>query len=471
MNMLPVTTVLILLVPGPYLLAQDYLFTTTLPEETASGSGGTFLRHIHPNEIAHLSALPCPNSAEKWAPRTMFHTQAGDEDGDDSYWEPSLFSKIDALVATWANNPLGLSNQRTVYYSVAAPMGTMVSGPPGLRPGDVARIARIGTSDGMVDYFFRAEDVQASLGLPPTPLIVDVDACASDQNLGVFFSIESDQVCPLCTSGTTLVRDGDVLFVPSGAISWTTAGTVGSVAPGSAVVLHSEAQMDAFVTNAGIANHLGVCVQQIVDVDALDIDWSGAMAGAVPTCFGAAPFPHLVFAGESLTGGALLDTQSGGRIHPGVCAPYGTNCGVGVTTGLQIGLRPPTVAQGISSSVNGLASPRVFRFVSEAEVPQIAVNTAASIDFASPSALTWVFLAFAPSGPAMVPSSLPFPPAIFCYPDYYAPPFFMGWINTGTGFGTYTSPPIPFPVDLIWMGVGIVNGNIEISTPSMVEVF
>lgn len=453
---------------APAALAQEFLYTVSQPEQTMSGSGGTVLRFLQPNEIIQLPVQPCPSSAEKWGPRTMFHTQAGDEDSDGNYWEPGLMGNIDALVVV--RNAIGSTNQREVYYSVSQPVGTTVSGAPGLRPGDVGRIARIGALDGQIQYFIRREQINQALGLPITAP-TDVDAIAAQFNYGVFFSIDTDTVCNLCTTGPTLVRDGDLLMIPAVDMSWSTSGTVAGVLPGRAVVVHNELQMDAFVAGAQVTNRFGACQNQIIDLESLELAFGTGAAGAVPTCSGPQPYPFFLFTGESLTGGAILTTMGGGSILNTGCLPYGTACGSGPTFGNQIGLRPPTSLVGIPSHVTGLAEARVCRFVSEAQVPQFPPFNPANIDFASPGATTWVFLSFAPGPPGLVATSLPFSWGTMCYPDYYAFPTFMAPINTVTGWGTYTSPPIPWPVNLVFFGVTITPfGTIEASTPTTIEV-
>ena len=98
------------------------------------------------------------------------------------------------------------------------------------------------------------------------------------------------------------------------------------------------------------------------------------------------------------------------------------------------------------------------------------MGTAAQIDFNTPGAMCWVFLTFAPTGPAVVAPSTPFVWGFLGHPDYYAVPNFMGTIPGG--FATYTSPIIPFVCDLVFQGVTITSsGTIEASTPTMIEVF
>jgi hypothetical protein len=90
----------------------DFLYTTSQNETTASFSGGTVLRHIHPNDIVGMRS--CGTFAEKWAPRLCFTTMAGDEDAGDDYWEPGIFGEIDALLAS-PSSPFGQVNARTVW--------------------------------------------------------------------------------------------------------------------------------------------------------------------------------------------------------------------------------------------------------------------------------------------------------------------------------------------------------------------
>jgi hypothetical protein len=330
---------------------------------------------------------------------------------------------------------------------------------------------RTGLGDGKVEHFIRQEMINQALGLPvATP--IDVDAAAwAGPNQGLFLSLDSDIACSPC-GGPTLLRDGDVFAISAG--NFTFSGTViTGVVPGSAVIVHTEAQMDAFTTAAGVTDRFGNCVTSVGDVEALEIDWAHPGTSIVPGCTGlVVVVPRLIYTAETLTGGAILTTAGGGQIHNAGCMPLGTSCGFGPTLGNQIGLRPPTAALGVPSYVNALASTRIFEFAAEAQVAQIPMFTAAQIDFVSPGAMTWVFLTFAPTGPAVVAPSTPFIWGFLGHPDYYPAPNFMGAIATGTGYGTYTSPPIPFVCDLVFQGVTITSaGTIEASTPTMVEVF
>lgn len=455
---------------GSTLLAQgaDFIFTTSTTETTLSGSGGTVLQNIHPNDIVGLPAFPCPRLAEKWVPRNAFMTMAGDEDGDDSYWEPTLLGRINALLVT-AGATGTIGNPRTVWYSPSVSMGTTVSGAPGLRTGDIGRIARTGAGDGQVQYFIRQEAINNALGLP-LGTTIDVDAAAWSPNHGLFLSLADDIACNPC-GGPVLLRDGDVFCIPPSAYTLTTMLTIGGTLPSSAVIVHTEAQMNLFVTNAQVTNRFGACVTTVIDTTALEIDWSASTTAVVPGCTGTAVIvPALLFSAESLTGGAILTTAGGGQIYNTTCGPMGTSCGLGPTMGWQIGLQPPSAAVGIPSYVNALASTRLFTYTAQSQVPQIPMWSPAAIDFNTPGISTWVFMTFAPTGPGVVAPSSPFTWGWLGYPDYYNVPNFMGIVPGG--FATYLSPPIPFVCDLIFQGVTITSsGTIEASTPTMVEVF
>lgn len=447
----------------------QFLFSTSGPEQTLSGSAGTVLRNLLPNEVVSVGFSPCPViSAEKWCPRTCYHTMAGDEDGDTNYWEPTLFGNVDALLAV--PSPVGFGdNQRTVYWSPSIDMNVGVSGLPGLRRGDVGRIVRIAGNDGQVEHFIRAEHIQQALGMPITPIVVDVDAIAMDFGSGIFFSLDQDHIVNTGCN-VTFVRDGDLIAIPAWAITWTTDMRVAAVVPGSAEVIFTEAQMDLMVQNAAVTDRNGACVNQIVDLEALEIDWSGPVI-VIPGCTGLVTFvPSFLFTGETLTGASVLTTAGGGTIFNAGCGPLGTTCGNGPTFGFQMGLQPPSTIQGVASYVDALTWSWHCRFVFEPKQHVIAVNTPAVIDIASPGPLTWVFVGFAPWFPNAVAQSFPFPPNP-CFPDVYNV-FNIGLTGTAGGFGTYVSPPIPWPVKLLWQGVAIdPNNQIVISTPATVEVF
>jgi hypothetical protein len=454
----------------------DFLATFSQPERTLSTSGGTVLQGLFPNEIAQInwSTSTCATfSAEKWTPRTAFHTMAGDEDANGVYWNPTIFGEIDALLSipnptTTAGGP----NQRTVFFSPSTAMGNNVSASP-LRPGDVGRIVRNGLGDGQVQYFIRREQINTALGLPlATP--VDVDAIAFQPNFGVWFSLDTDIATPLC--GGTLVRDGDIVCIPGGALAYTPDLRIAGVAPNSAVVAITEAQVDAMVVNAGIADRFGACIPNAIDTEALEIDLTGPV-GSAPTCVGLAiPRPTLIFSTETMTGASLLTTAGGGNILPRPCGLVGSPCGTGPTFGPQIGLRQPPAPAGVPSYVNAIASARVCHHVLEAQQPVLNVFPfgapagATMIDYGSQWAFNFALIEIVPP---VVPGSLPAAPfSLLCFPDLYAPSVVVhAWPLFGT-WGSFPMVAIPpgFMGKVLFQSVGFGGSGLELSTPTVIDV-
>lgn len=456
---------------------EPYLFSLSNPAPTLSGSGGTALERLRRNEIHQFFASPnmCgTNSSEKWAPRTAFETMAGDDDGNDVYVEPALMGAIDAVLSTQFFSGSGAANlRRGVYYSPAIDLQPCVSGGAGLRRGDVGRIVRNGSGDGQVQYFIRAEQIQSALGLPATPAFVNVDAVAAGPNYGVFFSLEEDHLGLNADCGVTASRDGDVWLIPPWAISWTPNLTVGGVLPNSAMRVYTELQMNAMVASAGVSNHMGACLSAIGDTDALEIDWLMPTVGMpLTSCSGfVATIPHLLFAGEDLTGASLLDTVAGGRIRPSACGPLGSPCGTGPTFGNQFGIRPFSSTQGWNTSINGISIARANRFVIESPAPSQAAPASIDIHIGSPGVFTWVFATLAPAGACNVSPSLPFGPTN-CFPDLYVSGgAFIGVVPTAGGFASVTTPVLGIPAEIVFQGVTVLGANIQLSTPATVELF
>lgn len=452
----------------------DLLLTFSQPERTLSGSAGTVLQALHPNEIVHLDyiGVPCPASAEKWSPRTCMQTMAGDENADGLIWNPALFGRIDAIHVGTSSTTSVLANPRDVYWSVETPMGMNVSALP-FRPGDVARIERNGLGDGQVLHFMRQEHFNIALGLPPGNPI-DVDAIAFHPNFGVFFSIDNDVFCPMLCGGT-FVRDGDILCVPPAALTLTPDLRIAAVIPASAEVAYDEGQVDLMVMAAGVADRFGACVPNAIDLEALEFDFTGPVV-LVPTCTGVAlVVPTLIFATESMTGASLLTTLGGGTIYNNACGPIGTACGFGPTFGPQIGIRSPSTAVGVQSHVNALALTRALRNVLEPQQHVMNVFPGGSpfganwIDYATPYPVNVALIELVGMP---VPGSVPaFPFSQLCFPDLYAPSIIIyAWLPGPWGSYPLVAIPPMWSGQILFQNVGLGGTGYELSTPGVIDV-
>jgi hypothetical protein len=460
--------------------SREGLISFSQTETTLSGSGGTVLAQLRPNETAVLewgTTAGCASlSAEKWAPRTCYHTLAGDENGDGVFFAPGLFGSVDALVETVPPGSTGIQSQRTVFWSVSAAMGVSIALNP-FRPGDVARIVRAGPGDGQVQYFMRQEQFNQALGLPlATP--IDVDAIAFSPQFGVFFSLDAN-VMANTACGPVLVEDGAVVAIPPAALAYTPDLRIAAVAPNSAIVILTEAAIDAMVVNAQVTDRFGACLTNAVDLEALELSFGGAIT-TWTGCTAAMPVfaPPLVFAVETGTGASLLTTTGGGQIWNGPCSPMGRSCGTGPTLGLQSGVRPPAAAVGVASHVNAFALAHTNRYVLEPQnhvlpvFPAGAPAASTMIDVGSPFPWNLVFAEIVP--PTVAPSLPAFPFSQLFFPDVYVPSlFFYLAAPTAGGWSTFPMPAIPpgFTGKVLFQSVGFsAAGTIELSTPTVIDV-
>jgi len=458
---------------------QEGLISFSQAEQTLSGSGATVLGQLRPNETAVLewgTTAGCASlSAEKWAPRTTYHVMAGDENADGTYFNPTLFGSVDALVTTVSAAGTGWENQRTVFWSVAAPIGNNISLNP-FRPGDVARIVRAGPGDGQVQYFMRQEQFNQALGLPlGTP--IDVDAIAFSPQFGVFFSLDADIVANTAC-GPVLVQDGAVVVIPAPALTYTPDMRIAAVLPNTAIVVLTEAQIDALVVNAQVTDRFGACVPNAVDLESLEFAWNGTV-NTYGGCTAAMTItaPHLIFSVETGTGASLLTTAFGGSIWNGPCSPMGRSCGSGPTLGLQSGIRPVNAALGAASHVNAFALAHTNRYVLEPQnhvlpvFPLGAPVGSTTIDIGSPFPWNLVFIEIvAPTVPGSFPA---FPFSQMFFPDIYVPSLFFYLLAPAPlGFGNFPMPAIPagFSGKVLFQSVGFTATTIELSTPTVIDV-
>jgi hypothetical protein len=453
-----------------------YMTTYSQTEGSVSGSGGTVLGTLRPNEINVLDFnAVCMTSAEKWLPRTCAHVMAGDEDGNGVYFKNNIFGNIDALMSTanWTT-PIGADTQRSIYYSPAVAMGTTISGAPGLRPGDVGRIVRIGAADGQVEYFIRQEQFNQALGLPAW-YAIDIDAITFQPNYGVFFSVDAD-VPAMTVCGPTLVRDGDILCLPPWSLTFNPDMSIATTAVNSAVVVYTEAQMDVMTSNAMVLDRFGVCLTAVGDIEALEMDLMAPPTTIVPCPGMILPVPNLVYSCENGTGASLLETSGLGSIHNTPCGPAGAPCtSLLPTMGPQMGIRPASAAIGAASYVNALCATRACRHVLEPQqhvmpvFPAGAPMGANMIDYYNPFVLSLILVQIAPP---TVPSSVPaFPFSQQCFPDLYTP-LLIGWAPVGPGYGSFPMVGIPagWMGKVLYQGVGFGAGTFELSTPTVIDV-
>src|SRR5690606_39150998 len=126
-----------------------------------------------------------------------------------------------------------------------------------------------------------------------------------------------------------------------------------------------------------------------MDLESLEIDFSGPTTTMVSCSGVAVPVPTLVFSVETGTGASLLTTQGGGQIYNTLCGPAGTSCGWGPTFGNQMGIAPAGAGLGAASYVNALSFARSCTHVLQPQLhvlPSPAPAGFTAIDYHSPFA-------------------------------------------------------------------------------------
>lgn len=463
-------------------------FTMSGNESTASGSGGVGrLAVISKRGLGIVTPMPGSYSAEKYLSARSWEAMIGDDDGDALLLNSLVFGTgIDALLVPHALGGTSV-DPTSLYFSPAGDVGTTVSGAPGLRAGDLGVFTQIGGADGAVRHFLTAEQVQQALGLTVPVSDIDIDAACQDTTGNVFLSLETDATVHLFDgSGVVpfLLEDGAVAMIPAVDITYAPDGTVAAVNMHSGMLIYSEATMDSFVANASIADETGACASAIMDLDALEVDASGALAQVQ---FGrrTATIPQLVFSGSRLTGGALLTTAGSGMVYHVAGIPMGGPCGGGSTSGSHLGL-----ATAVTHSVNGLAFVRdrpahgVLEgtpYVAGAGTAQIAVR----VDPGSlpGTALAFVLVGLQPSAVGMVPATTPASPlgTAVGFPYIYSavlggPVTFAVPLDpvTGTSVLTLPIPPGHAGLSLVFQAAalppGLPAGSFALSTGAVVQL-
>lgn len=403
-------TALALVVLSPFAGAQYQLtFTTLGTETTRSGSSGSSLATITPEDVAVVIPLaPIFYSAETYADHLNWNTLAGDGDLDAFFYEIPLSGHIDALqicrtIASW-------HSPQDLYFSTKLPLPCAGGGV--IEPGDVAAIKKDAVRETLIDDV----QIRSALGIPNTVLSFDVDAIARGGSDGTIF-LSFEEGMPIL-NGSDYLDDGAVAAIP-GLFITNNVCDVNTVAANSGVVALPEWMMNFVVANANAADNSGNLVTSIGDLDGLEIDPNG---GTFPSFSGGWIFPNLIFSADTLSGGGILSTHSFGSIAFINGMPMATSFGSGITDGSQVGLDPVGVG-----SLDGLAlSTPTCRFILDSETPYLSgpgtLNfTAGGADPFQPVLFYATIFGVNSAGgyqPSLVKSNI-------CFPNWYQWNFFL----------------------------------------------
>lgn len=431
---------------------QSLTFTTFKNERTLSGSSGTILTSITPEDVAIVTPSSTLPSAEKFLSHMNRNTLAGDGNLDANHYASPLAMKVDALQI--CPPATGLPHTaRELYISTRVAMPCAGGGV--IDPGDVHGVAIGATMTPMIDDM----QIRNALGITPNTPTFNVDAFTRDAAGAIYLSFEQDVPILL---GTQMLLDGGVAMIPASALTWTGCAVTG-VVPNSGLIAFNENFANLMVVNASVSDNTGNFVQVIFDLDGLEIDPNGGTFPIPGTTLSA---PNLLFSGEYLTGGGILSTAGGGSIAVINGAPMATPFGSGPTDGSQVGLFPFNVG-----SLNGLAlSSPTCRFITDTSTP--VLTTPGPINFtaggADPGAPVFFYARiFGASGPGSIQPSIAVPNP--CFPEWFLfNTFLFSLPADGLGIASVTafySGGVPAGATVVLQAVTPKTGGLSLSAP------
>lgn len=314
----------------------------------------TLLGDADDDALSIVTPVPgTPYSAHALLPRQVQWMLVGDQDGDGEFVESSTNGPLLAMDAAFAKPmaPNSTIDPREIFFSMTS-TSEMV-GSATVRDGDVFRLPAPST----VEWFLNEDQVVGAIGGAVGVDEVDVNAMCQSASGDLFLSFDATE-----TVNGVPADDGGIVMIPSAAITYDASGNVSAITAGTAVIVATEADVDAWIAAAAVASFDGTAFTAIVDLGGLEIDPAGGTFNSPvdPTL----SIPNLLFTSTSSTSdGAIFSTTGGGTI----AVINGVTMGSPVaTTGRQIGLLPDS--SGVSG-VGGLAL-----VPAQSGPPKLAVN-------------------------------------------------------------------------------------------------
>jgi hypothetical protein len=318
---------------------QTILFSVDTDSTTrANGSGLFEAGAIHPDEIAQVTPLAGQEySASCFLSVSAQWAYVGDEDMDGRLLDSSTESPqgdTDAVfVKHLGGTPVGAPNTRQVYLSKE---GSTTNSSALFADGDVFRFV----AQGVVEKFLTEAQLLTALGQASGDL--DLNAICQTTAGDLFVSFEAAEL----VNGVSL-EDGGFAMIPAAAITYDGNGNVSAVTNASAVIVATEADVNAMIAQSGVRTSVGGAPSTSIDLSGLELDPNG---GTWTTPQGSLVVPNVLFTWDGFSNdGAILSTAGGGSIAVINGVPMGSPV---ATTGLQVGLLPEST--GIFG-INGLA--------------------------------------------------------------------------------------------------------------------
>lgn len=283
--------------------------------------------------------FPTPGGGYTARPFLPISTQwhyAGDTDSNGQYVQDSVDGPGGTLDAVFLKaGTTGPVTTRDVYWSIASTSGINI---PGLLVSDVVRYS----GQGVVEKFLTQAQLNVACGIVSTSTTMNLDALAQSAAGDLFFSVSLTT-----TINGTSMDDGDMLYIPAGAITYDGSGNVSTIAAGTAVRIATQADLIAFAMASGYKTSVGGDVTTSFELSGLEMDPNG---GTWTTPEGALVLPNVLYVWSDFSNdGAVISTAAGGSIAVINGVPLGSTV---ATLGDQLGYLPDST--GINGP-NGLA--------------------------------------------------------------------------------------------------------------------
>ncbi len=406
-------------VPG----TNAVLFAINGSAKTASMSSGLApLQDLGRADLTHFSPFAVL-SAEKIHADPALNVILGDFDGDDVHFE-NYTGGFDAMeILRIPPPPLITRSVFNYVFSSPQDFGSVTSG-------SIYRFIYNGIPPVTIDTVLDEALVVAAIGQVAGNR-ANTDAFAQSLTGDLFLSFADDE----SVNGPVL-EDGGVVMIPAAAVTYAPSGRVTAITPGSAVIVLSEASVDAMVANAGLTFAVTVG-----DLTCLAIDLNGGNFMGDDGVL----HENLAFSGENC-GAVVLSTENGGRIAAG---NFGSQLGAPNGNPFALGM----------SAFSGHIDAMTLR---EDTGRALTVDVAdGEVDFPGETFVQWqignavpnssvlFFVGVQPTFPGHVPPSAPIGGKVF--PGFYALPpianlmFSVPTDSNGIASvtGTLTHPLIP----------------------------
>jgi hypothetical protein len=261
--------------------------------------------------------------ARPFLPVSLQWHYVGDLTPDGQYVEDDIEGPGDTLDAVFIKaGTVAPVTPRDVFFSLTATSADL----PGVRVSDVLRFS----AQGVQEFFLTHALFNSACGLASTATTVNLDAICQSAAGDIFFSQSG-----LTTINGAATDDGDILVIPSSAITYDVNGNVSAVIAGTATRVAGQADLITWILNSGHRTSVGGLVTTSFELSGLEVDPNG---GTFVSPVNGLSYANLLFCWSDFhNDGAIISSAAGGSIAVINGVPMASTT---ATLGDQIGILP-----------------------------------------------------------------------------------------------------------------------------------